>query len=108
MKIELLTDRYAMRIDYGQSHKDFSKCLSEMHELVKNITQAGLQVTPKEETLSYITCWKNETVVARVDITGISRGRKKRALDNLQKFHPGCVIGKFTAFVSPAPAVTFI
>ncbi|WP_286727850.1 MULTISPECIES: hypothetical protein [Sphingobacterium] len=108
MKIELSNGNCAWSIVYGQSHKDFSKCLNEMHELVKNSTQQGLKVSPKEETLSIVTCWKNETVVARIDITGISRGRKKRALDNLQKFHPGCVIGKFTAFVSPAPAVTFV
>ncbi len=108
MKIELSNDHYAWIIVYGQSHKDFSKCLNEMHELVKKATQQGLKVSPKEETLSIVTCWKNEIVVARIDITGISRGRKKRALDNLQKFHPGCVIGKFTAFVSPAPAVTFV
>lgn len=108
MKIQLSTDHYAWSIDYGESHKDFSKCLNEMHELVKNSTQQGVKVSPKEETLSIVTCWKSEVVVARVDITGISRGRKKRALDNLQKFHPGCVIGKFTAFVTPAPTVTFI
>ncbi|WP_454880629.1 hypothetical protein [Sphingobacterium detergens] len=109
MKVELATDSYAWSIVYGQSHKDFSGCLNEMHELVKDSTyRSRLKITPKEETLSLITCWKDNRVVARVDITGISRGRKKRAMDNLCKFYPGCVIGKFTAFVSPAPDVTFI
>lgn len=108
MKVELSTDSYAWSIVYGQSHKDFSGCLNEMYDLVKNSNRSGLKVTPKEETLSLIICWKNNQVVARVDITGISRGRKKRAMDNLSKYYPGCVIGKFTAFVSPAPAVTFM